>query len=177
MKAFRFLFRTFVLRACLLFALVTPAVWVHGAGAGITDKITGRRPMHHYFRGDGSDQIVINRGYYALINMTYAGETILAKDWKISQGPRRTGFGGFTTSPLDWYQTITVRVDVYREGTNQKVDTFNWSGKLCQEPGVGFHYRCKDQPGESFWPIDMGFNFCYERGTDPAAPAVNVYVR
>jgi hypothetical protein len=164
------------LYACLLIALVTPFASVY-ANAPVTDKITGRAPQRHYFANQSSSaQYVLNAGYYALMTINYAG-TDLVRNQRFDQGPRRSNFGGITTVALDWYQTITVRIEVYRESNNQKLDTFNWSAKLTQEPGVGFSYRCAIPSGERVIPFQAALNFCYERGTDPAASSVNVFVR
>lgn len=178
MKASRSLSRIFALRALIALAFVTPIAWVYANSGAITNNITGRVPMRHYFQGPGGGaaQIAVNGGYYMILNLTYAGQPLIAKDWKIDQGPRRTAFGGFTTTPLDWFQTLTARVDVYRERTNEKVGTYNWSAKLANEPGVGFSYRC-NVPGDRSWAADINMTFVYEKGTDPAAPHVNVYVR
>lgn len=176
MKALRSLSRTFALRALVLFALVTPVAWVYG-NAPVTDKITGRVAMRHYFSNQSSSaQFVVNAGFYAILNVNYGGAALMSNQ-RFDQGPRRSNFGGVTTVPLDWYQTVTVRIEVYREATNQKIDTYNWSGKLTMEPGVGFSYRCAIPAGERLIPFQAALNFCYERGTDPAASAVNVYVR
>lgn len=132
--------------------------------------------MHHSFRNQANAaQIVINRGFYAALNVTYGGESIYS-DNRMS-GPRRMNFNGGTTSPLDWFQTITVRIETYREGTNEKIDTFNWSGKLSQDPGVGFSYRCREVPGNNQTPVEVALRFYYLGGTDPASKTVNVYVK
>ncbi len=176
MRTFRFLSRPFALRACLLLALLAPVAWVYGSGLSITDKIGGRTPKSHYFYGtnQNSARFVTNKGYYALVSVSYAGEDLF-KDRRMP-GPYRGSFGGVTTNALDWYQTVAVRIEVYNSTTKQKIDTFNWSGKLTQEPGVGFIYRCKDD-AEGVTPFQAGLNFCYEKGTQPDAPAVKVYVR
>ncbi len=131
--------------------------------------------MHHTFKNQANAaSIVINKGFYAALNVTYAGESIYSDNHM--SGPHRTNFNGGTTSPLDWYQTITVRIETYREDTNEKIDTFNWSGKLSQDPGVGFRYSCKEVPGNNQTPVRSRSVSHYMGGTDPDSKSVNIYV-
>ncbi len=176
MKIFRSVSLPFALRAFLLLAFVSPVAWVYANSGAVTTHFLGRTAMHHTFKNQASSpSIVINRGFYAAIYMTYAGETFYSEG-RMS-GPRQTNFNGGTTSPLDWYQTITVRIETYREDTNEKIDTFNWSGKLSQDPGVGFQYRCKEVPGNNQTPVQAALRFYYLGGTDPDSRVVNVYVK
>lgn len=167
--------RRLALCASLLLCHVALPSWVQANSGAAVGAELHEPKLHQFMDMTQAPKMVVSKDMTAKVTITYDDKAMYTNT---IPGPRGTNIGRMPMiEPAHYNSTMKVVVEVYYKGN--RVDTFNWSGRLpVQGTGdVGFHYRTPDIVGVAGTPVDMGMRFQYEPKTYPNAAYVNVEIR